>query len=407
MLAMNAEYDVGVVGAGIIGLAHAYHLARRGLRVIVFERQRRAQGASIRNFGMIWPIGQPAGPLYQLAQRSRELWLEMLNACGLWHRRCGSLHLAYHDDEGEVLREFVAQTDRPCELWTPAQIGARFPAIVQTDLRAGLWSPTELAVDPREVIAGLPDWLARTFGVDFAFGTPVLGFDLPRVVTADGHRHVRRLVICTGTDFRELAPRAFAECGLIEVKLQMMRSQAFGDRFQVGTHLAAGLTLTHYASFARCPSLPAVARRLDAELPEYGRFGIHVLVSQNGKGELILGDSHEYGDTIEPSIVGQAALPVRLADQDRQGCLSHDEPFDNPRIDELILAYLNTFLRVPNLAIAARWHGTYIKHPTDAYAIAHPSPQVLAVTGLGGAGMTLSFGLAERVVADWLGGGDD
>ena len=72
--------DAAVVGAGILGLAHAYHLARRGLSVVVFERQPRAEGASIRNFGMLWPIGQPAGPLYRLARRSLELWLELLQA---------------------------------------------------------------------------------------------------------------------------------------------------------------------------------------------------------------------------------------------------------------------------------------------------------------------------------------
>src|SRR5262249_46962983 len=296
---MSAEYDVGVVGAGILGLAHAYHLARRGLRVVVFERHRQARGASVRNFGMIWPIGQPLGPLYQLARRSRELWLGVLGASGLWPPPCGSLHLAYDEDAAQVLREFVAESagqDRPCELWTPAQVAARFPAVVPTGLHAGLWSPIELAVDPRQVIAELPAWLARTYGVDFAFGTPVLGHQLPRVVTPDGDWFVRRLVICTGTDFCELAPAAFAGSGLVPVKLQMMRSQAFGDRFQVGTHLAAGLTLRHYASFANCPTLPALARRLDAEMPEYGRQGIHVLVSQNGRGELTLGDSHEYGD---------------------------------------------------------------------------------------------------------------
>jgi FAD dependent oxidoreductase TIGR03364 len=375
---MSAEYDVGIVGAGILGLAHAYHLARRGLRVVVFERHRRAQGASIRNFGMIWPIGQPLGPMYELARRSRELWLEVLNASGLWQRQCGSLHLARHEDEAQVLREFVAESaghDRPCEVWTPDQVTARFPAVVPTGLHAGLWSPIELAVDPRQVIAELPAWLARTYGVEFAFGTPVLGHRLPLVVTPDGDQFVRRLVICTGTDFRDLAPAAFADSGLLTVKLQMMRSQAFGDRFQLGTHLAAGLTLRHYASFANCPTLPAVSRRLDAELPDYGRYGIHVLVSQNGRGELTLGDSHEYGDAIEP--------------------------FDNPTIDDLILAYLKTFVRVPELTITARWHGTYVKHPTAGYVVAWINPQQVAVTGVGGAGMTLSFGLAEQVVREF------
>jgi FAD dependent oxidoreductase TIGR03364 len=213
--------------------------------------------------------------------------------------------------------------------------------------------------------------------VEFAFGTPVLDHHLPLVLTPDGERRVRRLVICTGADFREVAPEAFADSGLVPCKLQMMRSQAFGDRFRVGTHLAAGLTLRHYASFATCPTLPALARRLDAELPDYRRFGIHVLVSQNQLGELTLGDSHEYGDAIGP--------------------------FDNPRIDELILNYLGTFLTIPDLTIAARWHGTYVKHPTASYVVARLAPDALAVTGVGGAGMTLSFGLAEQVINDWFG----
>lgn len=376
---MKRNYDVGVVGAGIVGLAHACVLARRGLRVVVFERHARAQGASVRNFGMIWPIGQPLGPRYQLARRSRELWLEVLLESGLWHRECGSLHLAYREDEAQVLSEFVAESagsDRPCELWTPAQVGARFPAVVQRGLRAGLWSPVELAVDPPQIIAKLPEWLHRTHGVEFAFGCPVLGRDATRVVTPDGDYSVQRLVICTGADFRELAPAAFAASGLRPCKLQMMRTQPL-DGFQLGTHMAAGLTLAHYTSFANCPTLPALVRRLDDEFPEHRRLGIHVLASQNSHGELILGDSHEYGDAIEP--------------------------FDKAGIDELILDYLKTFLDVPGMVVASRWHGIYVKHPSEAFVVARIAPDTLAVSGVGGAGMTLSFGLAEQVVNDWLG----
>src|SRR5580704_8992875 len=75
--------DVAIIGAGILGIAHASVLARRGLSVVVFERSPQAAGASVRNFGMIWPIGQPAGGMHAMALRSRELWLEILEAARL------------------------------------------------------------------------------------------------------------------------------------------------------------------------------------------------------------------------------------------------------------------------------------------------------------------------------------
>lgn len=372
------RYDAGVVGAGILGLAHAYQLARRGLRVAVFERQPRAQGASVRNFGMIWPIGQPAGERLLLALRSRELWLEVARAAGLWADPCGSLHLAYEPDEAGVLEEFVEREGpvRECRLLAPAEIAARFPLVRGDGLRCGLWSPHELTVDPRQAMAGLAEWLAAAYGVDFFFDTPVFGCDLPHLATAAGPFTVERLAVCTGADFRELVPDAFARSGLVICKLQMMQSQPLAAGRRLGTMLAGGLTLRHYASFAHCPSLPCLGRRLDAELPEYGRYGIHVMAAQNERGEVVIGDSHEYGAAIDP--------------------------FDKPRIDALILAYLARFLHLPELAVTRRWHGTYVKHPSEPYVVARPAPGLLAVTGAGGAGMTLSFGLAERTVGRWL-----
>lgn len=372
---MAPRYDAAVVGAGILGLAHAYHLARSGRRVIVFERQSQAQGASIRNFGMLWPIGQPAGARYQMARRSLEIWLDVLRAANLWYDPCGSLHLAYHDDEAQVLREYLDisnQEDRNNRLYTAEEVRTHFPVIRHDGLRTALWSPTEVNVDPRQVIARLPAWLIRTIDVRFEFGTTVLDYDRPLVRTTGGDFHADHLVVCTGADFRELAPDTFADCKLVKCKLQMMRSQPYGDSYRIGTMLAAGLTLRHYTSFAACPSLPALIRRFDAELPDYGRYGIHVLLSRNAVGEYVLGDSHEYGDSIEP--------------------------FDKPEIDDLILAYLRTFVTPPDLRISARWHGIYVKHPTEPYIIAHPRAGMTAVTGVGGAGMTLSFGLAEQVV---------
>src|SRR5271163_1145077 len=94
-----------VVGAGIVGLATARALALKGFSVKVFERTHLAVGASIRNFGMIWPIGQPSGKLYNRAIRSRDIWKEIGNDSHISFNNCGSLHVAYQQDEWQVLAD--------------------------------------------------------------------------------------------------------------------------------------------------------------------------------------------------------------------------------------------------------------------------------------------------------------
>jgi glycine/D-amino acid oxidase-like deaminating enzyme len=94
-----------VIGAGILGVATARALALKGYAVSVYERNPKALGASVRNFGMVWPIGQPAGKLYEWAMHSRNCWMEIAKAADLWYDPVGSLHLAYHSDEWQVLQE--------------------------------------------------------------------------------------------------------------------------------------------------------------------------------------------------------------------------------------------------------------------------------------------------------------
>src|SRR5262249_36646781 len=160
-------------------------------------------------------------------------------------------------------------------------------------------------------------WLRETYGVEFRFDCAVTAYSQPHGLAGGHEFRADRLFVCAGDDLATLFPDALAQRGLVRCKLQMMRSQPYPRQGRIGPMLAAGLTLGHYKSFQHCVSLPPLQERFARELPTYGRYGIHVMVSQNGSGELTIGDSHEYGDAIQP--------------------------FDKPEIDALILDYLHRF----------------------------------------------------------------
>src|ERR1700724_3090887 len=79
----SGRYDLAVVGAGIIGLATALAAARRGLRVVVVDRDAQANGASVRNFGFVTVTGQDRESMWARARRSREVWRDVADAAGI------------------------------------------------------------------------------------------------------------------------------------------------------------------------------------------------------------------------------------------------------------------------------------------------------------------------------------
>jgi D-hydroxyproline dehydrogenase subunit beta len=373
----HPRVDVAIVGAGILGLAHAYVAAKAGKSVVVFEKSPRAAGASVRNFGMIWPIGQPAGTMLSLSLRSRELWLEILSLAKLPCRETGSLHVAYRADEAAVAQEFAEfgpKLGYECRWLKPCEVLECSHAVQPDGLAGGLWSSTELTIDPRQVIQSLPSFLTEQYNVQFVFGTAVTAIEPPVLHTGGGRWQIETVIVCSGDDFETLYPQHYAISGLTRCKLQMMRTAPQPDGWQLGPSLAAGLTLRFYPAFQICSTLLALSRRIAEETPEYDRWGIHALVSQTGDGTLTLGDSHEY------------SLAVDI--------------FNKEEIDQLILRYTRQFLRAPDLAIAERWYGVYAKHPEKPLVVMQPEDGVRIVTSPGGSGMTLSFGVAEQSMRD-------
>lgn len=375
-MAQDNHAEIAIIGAGIVGLAHAYMALKKGFKVVLFEREQFAVGASVRNFGLIWPIGQQPKEGLELALRARTHWLEVADQAGCWIRENGSLHLAYHDDEWSVLEEFMNMykvAGFEIELLSPTATLQKSGVTNPHGLKGSLWSKTECTVNPREAIRRIPMWLHEKFGLTLRFGHVVKEITLPVIKTSRETWRADKVIVCSGADFETLYPLHYAKQDLTKCKLQMMKAEVQGKELQLGPSLCAGLTLRHYKSFQQCPSLTKVDQRYDIESAEYKAHGIHVLLAQNGDGELIIGDSHHYGNT--------------------------PEPFDRTQIDAIILDYLQQFIAIPKLEIVERWHGIYSKLKEGTHWVEEVEPGVTIVNGLGGAGMTLSFGIAEQVIS--------
>ncbi len=327
---------------------------------------------------MIWPIGQPAGKPYELALRSREIWLDLLNEAGLCYFPTGSLHLAYRDDEAAVGREFAERGRRlgyECEWLDATKTLDKTSAVRPKGLLGALWSHAELTVDPRQVISQLPAFLKERYGVTFHFNSAVKEVEGHSLRTNDYRCQAQFIVVASGDDFETLFPELFREAGLTRCKLQMLRTVPQPEHWALGPSLAFGLTFRHYQTFSICDSLAALKKRVAEETPEFDKWGIHVMASENSTRQVTLGDSHEYGLEVDP--------------------------FDRTLINDLILDYAREYLRIPNLRIAENWHGVYAKHSAEPYLRLSPAEGVRVVTVTSGIGMTLSFGLAEATWQEW------
>ncbi len=284
--------------------------------------------------------------------------------------------MAYSYEELDVLEELSSifqDSGRPVTLITPEQIGNRFKGINQTNLKGGLFSNDEVIIDPREGIRNLPTYLNQKLGIEFIWGTAISRVKPGSVFSGSTRFDADLIFICSGADFETLYPEVFNQQKITKCKLQMMRFVSDKPNYNLGTSICGGLSLLHYKSFTASKALETLKAKLQNELPEHLKWGIHVMVSQNMKGELTVGDSHEYG-------------------------LDFD-PFDKHFINQLILDYLKKMVHIDQWRLIESWNGIYPKM-TNGKTDLHLEVEngVHIVNGIGGNGMTLSFGFAEEII---------
>ncbi|GKT02317.1 TIGR03364 family FAD-dependent oxidoreductase [Acidovorax sp. SUPP3434] len=371
----HPTFDVIVVGAGIVGLAHAYTAARRGLKVCVVERDAACVGASIRNFGFITVTGQGAGDTWRRARRAREVWGEVAPQAGIEAVHHGLYLTAFRPQALAVLEEFMGtEMGEACELLGVAEAARRAPALQLEGAQGVLYSPHEMRVESRTAIGLLTQWLAEAHGVVFRFGEAVLEVATPRVRTARAVLHAERVVVCTHSDIHGLFAERLAPHGLRLCLLHMLRVMPEPGLRLPGS-VMADLSLVRYRGYSDLPAAAALREQLQREEAESLANGIHLIVVQSADGSLVVGDSHHY-----------SAAP---------------QPFADERVDDLILRHLRGTVKLQACRVTERWVGIYPSSATTDCLIDRPDDATRLVIVTSGTGASTAFGIAEDTFGAW------
>lgn len=369
--------DLLVVGAGMLGLAHAWAGAKRGLKVKVFERTATPLGASIRNFGQALVTGQAPGPMLDLARQAHGLWAELGKAAGLALKQQGSLVFARTEAEEAMLEAFCAgraqELGYRVELLRGAALdglyGGRF-----AHHRAALHGLDDQQLYSREALPQIVDYL-RGLGVEFHFSTLVRDVESGSALTTAGRFTARHILVCSGHDYQTLLAEPMAALKPSVCRLQMLRAH-LERPLDLQHAVLTGLSCVHYGAFADLPEAAAIQAEIRRDYPALEEHGIHLLVSPTPYGELIIGDSHDYG--------------------------SDAAPFNAEAVDQLLIDLAEHTLG-SRLQVLERWQGVYGSRGPGPFSVLRAAEGVTAVLMHTGLGMSVGLGLGERTVAALLG----
>jgi D-hydroxyproline dehydrogenase subunit beta len=374
----GTHFDLAIVGAGIVGLAHALAAARLGKKVVVIDRDAQANGASIRNFGFVTVTGQQAGACWQRAMRSRDVWAEVAPLAGITVEHAGLCMAVRRDTAVDLLEAFAAtEMGRGCTLLTPAQAKTRLPLLRDEQLRMALWSPHELRVESTDAIPRLAAWLQVAHGVHFLRSTSVFDVAPPLLQTSRGPVHAEAAVVCPGDDWQTLFPERLAAFDLSRCKLHMMRVQIGAKRARLGTAVMSDLGLVRYLGYAELPQAQALRRELEVDQAPALANGVHLIVVQSADGSLVVGDSHHYGQT--------------------------PDPFAPEAVDQIILDEFDAVLAAPERRVVQRWIGIYASAQDRLMLIDRPSDSVRIALVTSGTGASTAFAIAEEVINELFG----
>ena len=375
---MTHHSDLLIIGAGILGLSHAYAAAKRGLKVTVFERTATPLGASVRNFGQALVTGHSPGQMLDLARQSREIWGQWAQLANLQLKRNGSYLFARTEAEEHLLEAFCAGRAKAHGYRVNLLQGAALNDLYGGQFRhhrAALHGLDDQQLYSREALPALIEYLRRDLKVEFHFSTLVRDIEPGQVHSTAGSFRGKQIIVCSGHDYQTLLAEQIAALQPQICQLQMLRARPKVE-LNLQHALLTGLSCVHYGAFADLPEAAPVQAQILRDTPHLHEHGIHLLISPTPHGELIIGDSHHYGS--DPS------------------------PFNAEQVDNWMIELAEQTLGC-QIQVVERWQGVYGSRGPGPFSFLRAADGVRVALMHTGVGMSVGPAMAERNITELWG----
>ncbi len=297
------EYRVVVVGAGILGLFSAYHLARAGAGpILVVDRGFLSSGASGRNGGGVRQQWETRATV-RLAREAVAAYRRFGREFGYnpWFRQSGYLFLAENGPELDRLRrvhDLVRSEGLASEVLDAGAVARLVPGIASDAVVGGTYLRSDGVLYPFPAVWGVYEGVRR-LGVDVALGVEVTGVEtagdrVTGVRTSEGPVASPILVNAAGGWSGDVSRLAGLTVPNVATRHEILATEPLkpfldpmvvrtsdGLYFSQTVHggLVGGLTVAHPpGTAAGVPSSPrfltSMARALVALLPRLAPIGV-------------------------------------------------------------------------------------------------------------------------------------
>ncbi|MFY0622891.1 MAG: FAD-dependent oxidoreductase [Pelagimonas sp.] len=156
---LPTDVQVAIVGGGIVGCATAYHLAKAGWSVALFERKKLTSGTTWHAAGLVSET-QGVPIMSALAKYGLDLMESLEDETGqnTGFKRNGSLTVALNDARMEELRrkvDYANGCDIRAEEISTSEAQARWPLLSTHDAKGAFWFPGDGYTNPIDTTMAL------------------------------------------------------------------------------------------------------------------------------------------------------------------------------------------------------------------------------------------------------------